>query len=132
MVNLAERGSKIRGMIRNAQIPADLEEEIRVAYREMEKRYGEGVDVAVRSSATAEDLPTASFAGQQDTYLKCKGRRRTGEKRLWTVLLLYSPIGQYPTVWMKDLTTSASISRRECRRWFALIWHARRYVFIRY
>ncbi len=49
MVNLAERGSKIRGMITNAQIPADLEEEIRTAYREMEKRYGEGVDVAVRS-----------------------------------------------------------------------------------
>nr|QNO56323.1 putative phosphoenolpyruvate synthase [Methanosarcinales archaeon ANME-1 ERB7] len=80
MVNLAERGSKIRGMITNAQIPADLEEEVRAAYREMEKRYGEGVDVAVRSSATAEDLPTASFAGQQDTYLNVRGEDELVEK----------------------------------------------------
>ena len=65
MEDLSRRGSKIRSMIRDARCPPDLEDEIRAAYREMESRYGKNVDVAVRSSATAEDLPTASFAGQQ-------------------------------------------------------------------
>ena len=76
MANLAARGSKLRALINDAGCPADLEEEIRLAYREMEKRYGAGVDVAVRSSATAEDLPTASFAGQQETYLNVKGEEK--------------------------------------------------------
>jgi pyruvate,water dikinase len=71
--NLAERGQKIRDLIKNTPIPPDLEENIRQHYREMEKRYGKDVDVAVRSSATAEDLPDASFAGQQETYLNVKG-----------------------------------------------------------
>jgi pyruvate,water dikinase len=75
MDNLSTRGSKLRALIKDAGCPSDLEEEIRLAYREMEKRYGAGVDVAVRSSATAEDLPTASFAGQQETYLNVKGEQ---------------------------------------------------------
>jgi len=73
MENLAERGEKIRNLIAHSPCPKELEEEIRVAYREMEKKYGGGVDVAVRSSATAEDLPTASFAGQQTSYLNVRG-----------------------------------------------------------
>ena len=73
MENLSTRGRKLREMIENAPLPDDLEVEIRMAYREMEQRYGENVDVAVRSSATAEDLPTASFAGQQETYLNVRG-----------------------------------------------------------
>ena len=73
MENLAERGEKIRNLIAHSPCPKKLEEEIRVAYREMEKKYGGGVDVAVRSSATAEDLPTASFAGQQTSYLNVRG-----------------------------------------------------------
>ena len=80
MTNLAIRGSKLRALINDAGCPADLEEEIRLAYREMEKRYGAGVDVAVRSSATAEDLPTASFAGQQETYLNVKGEEKLLKK----------------------------------------------------
>jgi pyruvate,water dikinase len=80
MENLKTRGRKIREMIRNAPCPADLEEEIRAAYREMEQRYGGNVDVAVRSSATAEDLPTASFAGQQETYLNVTGEDELLEK----------------------------------------------------
>ncbi|MEA3253696.1 MAG: phosphoenolpyruvate synthase, partial [Chloroflexota bacterium] len=52
------------------------EEEIRLAYRKMEERYGKNTDVAVRSSATAEDLPTASFAGQQETYLNVRGEEQ--------------------------------------------------------
>jgi len=71
--NLAERGHKIRELIRNTPLPPELEEDIRNQYRNMEERYGKNVDVAVRSSATAEDLPDASFAGQQETYLNVTG-----------------------------------------------------------
>ena len=80
MENLSKRGEEIRSLIRNAPCPKELEEEIRIAYREMEKRYGKDVDVAVRSSATAEDLPTASFAGQQETYLNVRGEEELVEK----------------------------------------------------
>jgi len=71
--NLAERGQKIREIIKNAPIPEELEQDIRKHYRSMEERYGKNCDVAVRSSATAEDLPDASFAGQQETYLNVRG-----------------------------------------------------------
>ena len=73
MKNLAERGRKIRNLITRSRCPDELEEEIRGCYRKMEERYGKSVDVAVRSSATAEDLPTASFAGQQASYLNVRG-----------------------------------------------------------
>jgi pyruvate,water dikinase len=71
--NLQERGAKVREIILNAAFPDDLREAIIAAYRKMEDQYGKDVDVAVRSSATAEDLPDASFAGQQDTYLNIRG-----------------------------------------------------------
>ncbi len=71
--NLADRGEKLRNLIEHSSCPKDLEEEIRLSYRKMEERYGKDVDVAVRSSATAEDLPTASFAGQQTSYLNVRG-----------------------------------------------------------
>ncbi|HCU68953.1 MAG TPA: phosphoenolpyruvate synthase, partial [Desulfomicrobium sp.] len=67
MDNLMERGSRIRSLIRGLEFPADLQGAIAEAYRKLETQYGQGVDVAVRSSATAEDLPDASFAGQQET-----------------------------------------------------------------
>jgi len=73
MQNLTKRGEKIRNLITHSSCPKELEEEIRVSYRKMEERFGKNVDVAVRSSATAEDLPTASFAGQQATYLNVHG-----------------------------------------------------------
>ncbi|MDH7506629.1 MAG: phosphoenolpyruvate synthase [Candidatus Thermoplasmatota archaeon] len=78
--NLAERGKKIRDLIKKTPIPPELEEDIRKHYREMEARYGKNVDVAVRSSATAEDLPDASFAGQQETYLNVRGEEELLEK----------------------------------------------------
>ena len=78
--NIAERGKKIRDLIKNTPVPPELEEEIRKQYRSMEKRYGENTDVAVRSSATAEDLPDASFAGQQETYLNVRGEDELLEK----------------------------------------------------
>ncbi len=74
--NLQARGKKIREMIVAAELPKDLKEDITKAYKEMCEMYGaKNVDVAVRSSATAEDLPGASFAGQQDTYLNIYGEK---------------------------------------------------------
>ena len=73
MKNLQERGKKVRGLIRNAEFPDDLRQAIIEAYKKMEEEYGSDVDVAVRSSATAEDLPDASFAGQQETFLNIRG-----------------------------------------------------------
>ena len=71
--NLRERGKKVREIILNAKFPEDLEEEIKKAYAKLEEEYYPNVDVAVRSSATAEDLPDASFAGQQETFLNIRG-----------------------------------------------------------
>ncbi len=73
MKNLQRRGAKARELILKATIPLGLQREIAEAYKEMEHRYGKNVDTAVRSSATAEDLPDASFAGQQETYLNVSG-----------------------------------------------------------
>jgi len=73
MKNLQERGKKVRGIIRNAEFPDDLRQAIIEAYKKMEEEYGSNVDVAVRSSATAEDLPDASFAGQQESFLNIRG-----------------------------------------------------------
>src|SRR3989338_1917644 len=70
---LARVGKKIREMIVKTEFPEDLKEEIEHAYGEMEARYGKNIDTAVRSSATAEDLPGASFAGEHDTYLGIRG-----------------------------------------------------------
>ncbi|MHA1214698.1 MAG: phosphoenolpyruvate synthase [Candidatus Hodarchaeales archaeon] len=72
--NLQERGRKVRSIIRYAKLPEDLEKEIRESYQKLCEMVGRpDVDVAVRSSATAEDLPDASFAGQQETYLNIRG-----------------------------------------------------------
>ncbi|MFZ5428236.1 MAG: phosphoenolpyruvate synthase [Thermodesulfobacteriota bacterium] len=73
MENLAKRGRKVRALIRSLAFPGDLRDAIEEAYAGLEKQYGAGCDVAVRSSATAEDLPDASFAGQQETYLNIHG-----------------------------------------------------------
>ncbi len=72
--DLQKRGHLVRSLILSAKFPIELEEEIISAYRLLEKEYGHAVDVAVRSSATAEDLPDASFAGQQETYLNIRGK----------------------------------------------------------
>ena len=68
---LTATGKKIRDMIIEQELPKDLEQEIREAFAEMSQ--GEDIAVAVRSSATAEDLPDASFAGQQETFLNIRG-----------------------------------------------------------
>ena len=71
--DLARRGDAVRKLIRGTPMPKELEHEILASYDDLCKRYGVEVDTAVRSSATAEDLPDASFAGQQDTYLNIRG-----------------------------------------------------------
>ena len=71
MENLSERG--YRRLLYSLEFPRGIVEEIVKSYRKLCKEYGDDTDVAVRSSATAEDLPTASFAGQQETYLNIRG-----------------------------------------------------------
>ncbi len=69
----ARRGRRLRELIYQAPLPRGLHDEIASAYGTLCAEYGENTDVAVRSSATAEDLPTASFAGQQESYLNIRG-----------------------------------------------------------
>jgi pyruvate,water dikinase len=70
---LAKSGAEIRGWIIAQPLPARLEREIAHAYQQMLTAAGSGISVAVRASATAEDLPDASFAGQQETFLNIDG-----------------------------------------------------------
>ena len=70
---LAKTGKQIREWIMQIPLQDDLEADINTAYAELEKDYGTDVTWAVRSSATAEDLPDASFAGQQETFLNVSG-----------------------------------------------------------
>ena len=77
VTDLMKRGAKVRSTIMKATFPKELEVEIKKAYAELSKKYKtKNTDVAVRSSATAEDLPDASFAGQQDTYLNITGAEK--------------------------------------------------------
>ena len=77
--NLQQRGKQARSLILNTSFPQELQDAISAAYRELGDRYGEDTEVAIRSSATAEDLPDASFAGQQETYLNVHGIKRVLE-----------------------------------------------------
>lgn len=75
--NLQKIGAEIRAIILEASIPEDLEKEIVHSYKILSKEYDQiDVDVAVRSSATAEDLPNASFAGQHESYLNIQGEKK--------------------------------------------------------
>ncbi len=72
--SLRRAGQQVRQLIRNSKFPPELSASIIEAYQQLSAQYGqEATDVAVRSSATAEDLPDASFAGQQETYLNVRG-----------------------------------------------------------
>ncbi len=71
--DLARRGAAARSLVYSAPLPDNLRSEILDAYAQLCEEYGEDLSVAVRSSATAEDLPTASFAGQQDSFLNVRG-----------------------------------------------------------
>ncbi|HSP21849.1 MAG TPA: phosphoenolpyruvate synthase [Planococcus sp. (in: firmicutes)] len=84
LTGISHAAAKIRGLIEAAEIPEDIRQEIVCSHAE----YGEHSEYAVRSSATAEDLPSASFAGQQDTYLNIKGTQAIlhAVRRCWASL----------------------------------------------
>ncbi len=74
VADLAKRAYRVRELIKGGEFPPEMEDLIKEYYEKLSEKYGtHAVDVAVRSSATAEDLPDASFAGQQETYLNVVG-----------------------------------------------------------
>ncbi|MFZ3054895.1 MAG: phosphoenolpyruvate synthase [Minisyncoccales bacterium] len=75
LVNVQKAGKKARSLILGGKFPKDLKEDIYKGYKKLCEEYGDNCDVAVRSSATAEDLPDASFAGQHESYLNIKGEK---------------------------------------------------------
>tara|TARA_R110001592_G_scaffold18816_12_gene77762 strand:+ start:41029 stop:43476 length:2448 start_codon:yes stop_codon:yes gene_type:complete len=82
-INVKRSGLKIRNLIQDGKFPEDIYTEIVESYRKLSRKYTDTdgnlqqkTDVAVRSSGTAEDLPDASFAGQQETYLNVRGKNR--------------------------------------------------------
>jgi pyruvate, water dikinase len=98
-ISLRETSRGIRALFKDARFPAELAEQIKGAYAELSKRYNtDSADVAVRSSATAEDLPDASFAGQQESFLNVSG----GSDLLETMITCFS-----------SLFTERAISYRE-------------------
>ena len=76
LANLQETGKKARNLLLSGKFPSQLEKEIIEAYALLCKEYGPNCDVAVRSSATAEDSVSASFAGQHETYLNVRGKNQ--------------------------------------------------------
>ncbi len=98
---LNSKSKAIRELIFSTPIPKDLQDEILSAYKKLSSEYNsKALDVAVRSSATAEDLPDASFAGQQDTYLNVKGE---------------SSLIHYIKLCFASLFTTRAISYRQSR-----------------
>jgi pyruvate,water dikinase len=79
VVDLSRRARRARELVYGAEPSASLVEEIRSAYEQLVAEYGSELSVAIRSSATAEDLPTASFAGQHETFLNIHGADRVVE-----------------------------------------------------
>jgi len=76
VIDLMHRGAQVRKLIVSTSFPEDFEKAIGQAYKRLSAEYGvKNLAVAVRSSATAEDLPDASFAGQQETYLNISGEK---------------------------------------------------------
>ncbi|MGC4111872.1 MAG: phosphoenolpyruvate synthase [Nocardioides sp.] len=75
VADLAQRGHRARELVYGAELPAEVTTELLAAYADLRREYGDDVTVAVRSSATAEDLPDASFAGQHETFLNIRGER---------------------------------------------------------
>jgi pyruvate, water dikinase len=111
--SLRRAGLQIRQLIRNSKFPPELSSVIIEQYRLLSGEYGQpDTDVAVRSSATAEDLPDASFAGQQETYLNVRGQ-------LEIVLLRCLPIGQSVTVIVLTMIISCLDYRFAYRKWYA-------------
>ncbi|MDH5532700.1 MAG: phosphoenolpyruvate synthase, partial [Candidatus Bathyarchaeota archaeon] len=91
-----EASKRVRKIIESTPIPREIEEAIEKAYKKLSKRTkSTRVFVAVRSSATAEDLPGASFAGQQETYLNVRGDRELVQKTIRCWSSLFTPRAIY-------------------------------------
>ncbi len=87
-----EASKKIRALIESTSMPAEIDKEIRDAYKELNKQVrATDIFVAVRSSATAEDLPDASFAGQQETFLNVKGAKNVIDRTIKCWSSLFTP-----------------------------------------
>ena len=101
LANLRQRGRQVREAVLAASLPAYLQQAISEAYVRLSSGGHDLVDVAVRSSATAEDLPDASFAGQQETYLNVQGPQALLDacKRCFASLL---PIVPFRTEWTRN------------------------------
>ena len=86
--DVERRAARIRELITTAAVPEEITSSIAAGYGRLEEELGAGVPVSVRSSATAEDLPGSSFAGQQDTYLNVSGGDDVVDhtKRCWASL----------------------------------------------
>jgi hypothetical protein len=116
---LAETGTAVRAAIVAGDWPDDIREAILSAYRELSERTGNTeLSVAVRSSATAEDLPDASFAGQQETFLNVRRRRRCWRPAA-AATPRCSPTGRSPTATSRASTTRRWRCRSACSRWCA-------------
>ena len=90
--DLLQRTADIRRLILTGEFPDDMRSEILTCYHELSQQYGaRATDVAVRSSATTEDLPTASFAGQQETYLNVRGEATVLESVKKCFASLFTP-----------------------------------------
>ena len=113
-ITLAEAGQGIRAAFLHGDWPPEIAAAIRTAYRELARRSGrDEPDVAVRSSATAEDLPDASFAGQQETFLNMRGEDGCSMPAA-AASPRCSPIAPSATVRPRD----SIISRSRCRSAF--------------
>jgi phosphoenolpyruvate synthase (EC 2.7.9.2) len=117
---LIETGEKIRQWILNATLPDDLISEIKQAYQQLETQYHQGVDVAVRSSATAEDLPDASFAGQQETHLNISGTEQliTSCRQIYASLFTNRAISYRVDKGFDHMSVSLSLG---VQKWYVLI-----------
>ena len=120
--SLAETGRAIRRLFLDGEFPDDVTEAIGSAYGQLVDRFAENrdsrkdVDVAVRSGATAEDLPEASFAGQQESFLNIAGKEEL-LKPAADVTLLFLPIGPFLIGRRRVLTIWTSPFQSGCRKW---------------
>ena len=118
-ISLSEAGDVIRDLIQNAPLPPQLASAIRAAYRELSAAVGEASSpVAVRSSATAEDLPEASFAGQQESYLNVVGEEQllSACQRCYASLFTDRAIAYRQAKGMDDLAVGLSIGIQQMVR----------------
>ena len=118
-ITLAEAGRSIRDLIVQGDWPSELAETIRQSYRELGKRTGyTDVAVAVRSSATAEDLPDASFAGQQETFLNVQGEAELLQacKRCYASLFTDRAISYRETKGFEHMKVALSIGVQQMVR----------------